>query len=164
MIIEKTPFMTVSKSSIAENGNNLKGPIVCTDKSILKVWNKLLEDLQSWKDEYPFDITKIDRTLYYFDSMTSFYAIVDMFEKDLKEKMGFDYDYRIYYSKQIVLDYERSRLLATKNFLMHELIHTFPDCFNHGKVWKKYVLDLNEKHGFRINPKPYSLKPHPKLF
>lgn len=47
---------------------------------------------------------------------------------------------------------------ALRSVLAHELCHTIDGCFNHGKEWKKWVKLLNEEHGFKINPYPYSKK------
>ena len=47
---------------------------------------------------------------------------------------------------------------AIRSLLAHELCHTIKGCFNHGKEWKKWVMLLNDKHGFKINPYPYSKK------
>lgn len=37
-----------------------------------------------------------------------------------------------------------------KNTIMHELIHCFPNCNNHGKYFKKYAKYINEKLGYDI--------------
>lgn len=37
-----------------------------------------------------------------------------------------------------------------KNTIMHELIHCFPYCNNHGKEFKKYAKYINEKLGYNI--------------
>jgi len=46
---------------------------------------------------------------------------------------------------------------AIYNLFMHELCHTIPGCFNHGREWKTWVKKLNE-HGCKINPYPFSVK------
>lgn len=38
-----------------------------------------------------------------------------------------------------------------KNTIMHEIIHCFPDCNNHGKEFKKYAKIINEKLGYTIS-------------
>ena len=38
-----------------------------------------------------------------------------------------------------------------KNTIMHEIIHCFPDCNNHGKEFKKYSEFINEKLGYNIS-------------
>lgn len=37
-----------------------------------------------------------------------------------------------------------------KNTIMHEIIHCFPFCNNHGKEFKKYAKYINEKLGYDI--------------
>lgn len=38
-----------------------------------------------------------------------------------------------------------------KNTIMHEIIHCFPYCNNHGKEFKKYAKYINEKLGYDIS-------------
>lgn len=37
-----------------------------------------------------------------------------------------------------------------KNTIMHEIIHCFPKCNNHGVIFKKYASTINEKLGYNI--------------
>ena len=37
-----------------------------------------------------------------------------------------------------------------KNTIMHEIIHCFPECNNHGENFKKYVKFINENLGYNI--------------
>ncbi|MEG0156768.1 MAG: SprT-like domain-containing protein [Anaerovoracaceae bacterium] len=37
-----------------------------------------------------------------------------------------------------------------KTILLHELLHTCPNCMNHGKLWKSYAELLNWKIGYAI--------------
>lgn len=37
-----------------------------------------------------------------------------------------------------------------KNTIMHELIHCFPNCNNHGEEFKKYAKFINDKLGYDI--------------
>lgn len=34
--------------------------------------------------------------------------------------------------------------------VLHEVIHTCPDCMNHGQTWKEYARRLNKKFGYNI--------------
>ena len=48
-----------------------------------------------------------------------------------------------------------SRVLAcdvkqVETILLHELLHTCPNCMNHGVQWKQYAKQLNGKYGYRI--------------
>lgn len=38
-----------------------------------------------------------------------------------------------------------------KNTIMHEIIHCFPNCSNHGTEFKKYARYINEKLGYGIS-------------
>ena len=38
-----------------------------------------------------------------------------------------------------------------KNTIMHEIIHCFPECNNHGKQFKKYANYINQKLGYNIS-------------
>ena len=38
-----------------------------------------------------------------------------------------------------------------KNTIIHEIIHCFPYCNNHGEVFKKYAKYINEKLGYNIS-------------
>ena len=38
-----------------------------------------------------------------------------------------------------------------KNTIIHEIIHCFPYCNNHGEQFKKYTKYINEKLGYNIS-------------
>ena len=59
---------------------------------------------------------------------------------------GLDYDYVIRLSKYTLANSERS----LRNTLLHELIHTVPDGFNHGREWKKWAAYASERLGYHI--------------
>ena len=46
---------------------------------------------------------------------------------------------------------ENANTDGLKGVIIHELLHTCPECFNHGKTWKKYARIINEKYGFDIS-------------
>lgn len=46
--------------------------------------------------------------------------------------------------------YTNANAKACLNTLLHELLHTVPGCFNHGKLWKLYANKLNKKYNLRI--------------
>jgi len=54
-------------------------------------------------------------------------------------KVQCGYRFTICFSKK----YERLHAQCAKNVLMHELIHTLKNCFNHGKIFKSYVRFIN---------------------
>ena len=66
--------------------------------------------------------------------------------------------YTVTVSDLIWQEYPHGTKFALTQILFHELIHTCPQCFNHSKEWKKWVILLNEKHGCKINPHPYTTK------
>lgn len=37
-----------------------------------------------------------------------------------------------------------------KTVIHHELIHTCPNCMNHGKTWRNYAGILNQRYGYSI--------------
>ena len=37
-----------------------------------------------------------------------------------------------------------------KNTLLHELLHTCPNCMNHGAQWKAYAAMVNDRYGIKI--------------
>lgn len=39
---------------------------------------------------------------------------------------------------------------AVKEVILHELLHTCPDCLNHGKTWKSLAQRVNRVYGFNI--------------
>lgn len=63
----------------------------------------------------------------------------------------------IYYRKYKKHNIEISKWLMDlnediiKNTIMHEIIHCFPDCNNHGKHFKMYAKIINQKLGYNIS-------------
>lgn len=41
----------------------------------------------------------------------------------------------------------KKTLMAT---ILHEMLHTCPGCFNHGKLWKDYCKRIKEAYGIKI--------------
>ena len=39
---------------------------------------------------------------------------------------------------------------ALKETLAHEVLHTAPDCMNHGNIWKRYANMMKRKYGYEI--------------
>lgn len=113
-------------------------------KRVERVFNKLEVDLKCWgvpiSSKIKQDIRRVSRK--------DCYAVTTMLEG------GY---FRISVSELIWKEYAIPAE-AIRNLLAHELIHTCPGCFNHGKEWKKWVKMLNAEHGFKINPYPYSKK------
>jgi len=42
---------------------------------------------------------------------------------------------------------DKNGLLTT---VMHEILHTCPDCWNHGKVWKAYAAKVKQEFGYDV--------------
>lgn len=40
--------------------------------------------------------------------------------------------------------------IATKTTMLHEMLHTCPDCFNHGKEWQALANKVNKAYGYNI--------------
>ena len=63
----------------------------------------------------------------------------------------------IYYRKYKKHNIEISKWLMDlnddiiKNTIIHEIIHCFPDCNNHGKYFKMYAKIINKKLGYDIS-------------
>lgn len=38
-----------------------------------------------------------------------------------------------------------------KETLAHEVLHTCPNCMNHGRQWKLYAMIMNNKYGYEIS-------------
>lgn len=117
----------------------------CLLKFAQTIFNNLLADFRRW--EVPVS-GKIDQTLG-FVTMGSCYAVT------YKEDSAF----KINVSSLLFDAYGDRPSEALRSILAHELCHTINGCFNHGKTWKRWVMMLNEQHGFKINPKPFSKEP-----
>lgn len=85
-------------------------------------------------------------------SARSFYALTKQLPVEVNEPDKFE----IIVSHQLFKTFGRRKKKALTNIMMHELIHTVDGCFNHGPEWKKWITMLNDKHGYLINPEPYS--------
>ena len=113
---------------------------------INQVFISNVEKCLSWKIPISNNIV-LNSTLVDSDS---FYAVTTYDEtKDI---------YTISISELIWKEYPRRTKFALTQILFHELIHTCPDCFNHGTLWKYWAKWLNAEHRFKINPFPYSAK------
>lgn len=49
-----------------------------------------------------------------------------------------------------VLGYSDTPDKAIKSVLLHELLHTCPKCFNHGKLWNRYAKQIKDKYKIKI--------------
>lgn len=57
--------------------------------------------------------------------------------------------YKISIAKKLLVD-EISDFPA-RNTMIHELLHTLPNCMNHGAIWKRYAKTVNEKLGYNVS-------------
>ncbi len=46
---------------------------------------------------------------------------------------------------------ERVPVNELKNTIIHEILHTCKDCFNHGNAWKNEADIMNRKYGYNIS-------------
>lgn len=113
-----------------------------TYSQIERVFRKCVFDCNSWG--IPIS-TKIKPTIKRV-SRKDCYAVTTMLDSDW---------YQICVSDLIWEEYSVPTE-ALRNIIFHELCHTIPQCFNHGKQWKFWVKKLNAEHHCRINPYPYS--------
>ena len=56
------------------------------------------------------------------------------------------YKFRICFSEYHLASDEKS----VRNTIIHELLHTCPDCLNHGPKWQKYAAVVNAKMSYDI--------------
>ncbi len=61
-------------------------------------------------------------------------------------RMGYTY-HTIGISNWLLKDFDDKTI---KNTIMHELIHTFEGCNNHGYEWQRYANMVNKKLGYNI--------------
>lgn len=54
--------------------------------------------------------------------------------------------YNIFISDSLLFA-EEKEIMET---ILHELVHTCPECMNHGPKWKAYANRLNRKYGYNI--------------
>ena len=50
----------------------------------------------------------------------------------------------------VVLLDEKNDVEGLKNTIFHELLHTCPDCWNHGTKWKAYAAMVRRELGYNI--------------
>lgn len=53
------------------------------------------------------------------------------------------------YINPMLLD-EKCPIEELKEVVVHELIHTCPRCYSHGKTWMKYAKMMNDKYGYEL--------------
>lgn len=46
---------------------------------------------------------------------------------------------------------EQASKNSIKEILAHEILHTCPDCFNHGTKWQSHGMKMNRAHGYNIS-------------
>ena len=125
----------------------LSFPILAQD--IFKI---ALHNMREWKYQIS---DSIDPMLTFIPYKTCYALAV---QNDRRKKKS-QYKYTICLSTLIIDRFKPCKLTeALYNYIMHELCHTIDGCFDHGKKWKEMVISLNQNHGTKINPKPYSTK------
>lgn len=63
-----------------------------------------------------------------------------------------DGEFRIEISKKYVQGcIETGNIRRLEQTILHEMVHTLPFAFNHGKVWKIYTDIINDKFGYEIS-------------
>ena len=62
-----------------------------------------------------------------------------------------NYEFRIELSKKYVQGcIETGNIRRLEQTILHELAHTLPNGYDHGKTWKSYVNIINAKFGYEI--------------
>ena len=126
----------------------LSFPIIAQD--IFKI---ALSNMRQWG--YPIS-DSIDPILTFIPYKTCYALAI---QNDRRKKKSSSYRYMICLSTLIIDRFKPNQLTeAIYNYIMHELCHTIDGCFDHGKKWKENIISLNQNHGTKINPKPYSSK------
>lgn len=46
--------------------------------------------------------------------------------------------------------FDENPISELENTMLHELLHTMPDCQNHGAKWKRYAAMVNNAYGYNI--------------
>ena len=60
--------------------------------------------------------------------------------------------YEINLSSNYMDEYiKMNRIDKIKNTIIHELLHTMPNCMNHGNEWQKHANIVNKKLGYNIS-------------
>jgi len=57
-------------------------------------------------------------------------------------------DFKIELNPAVVEDSVPDSELETT--ILHELLHTCPDCWNHGKTWSYYAAKVNQEYGYHV--------------
>lgn len=124
------------------------------DLKLEKLYNECIQELKSIDiniDEK--DIGKIDISL--SKRKTKRYGCCKQEEPD--KSTAYREKRIIHYRKYNKHHIEISKWLMDlnddiiKNTIIHEIIHCFPDCNNHGKQFKKFSKIINEKLGYNIS-------------
>jgi len=67
-------------------------------------------------------------------------------------------------STRVLEDYVDDKV--TKNVIIHEILHSCPNCRHHDSEWQKLAAKVNRELGYKIqrvySPEEYGLKPLPK--
>jgi len=62
---------------------------------------------------------------------------------------GKDKNYK--YTIEISASLPRAGIKQCLNTLAHEILHTCPDCHNHGSLWKSYAARMSRTYGYDIH-------------
>lgn len=124
------------------------------EEKLQKLYEECLDELKSINiDLDENEIGKID--ISFAKRKTKRYGCCKQEEPD--KKTAYRKRRIIYYRKYNKHHIEISKWLIDlndeiiKNTIMHEIIHCFPDCNNHGKTFKMYAKIINQKLGYDIS-------------
>lgn len=57
--------------------------------------------------------------------------------------------YTINIAAGLLMEENPVRLL--EETIIHELLHTMPNCFDHGKLWQRYAAKVNQAYGYAVS-------------
>jgi len=62
----------------------------------------------------------------------------------------------VYYEIELSKNYmdiyaKQNNFSEIKNTIIHEMLHTLPNCMNHGNQWQSYANTVNRKLGYKIS-------------
>lgn len=62
---------------------------------------------------------------------------------------GSEITYKINIAAALLMEENPAEQL--EDTLLHELLHTLPNCFDHGAIWQSYAEKVNQAYGFHIS-------------
>ena len=113
----------------------MKNQMECL-KEVDRIFKEIMDRM--YADDFPIVISKIKPHIMPLNSNRNL---------GYCERSWSSYKYQICLNKHLVkLVFDESKLNAIKSVLVHEIIHTFSGCMNHGPNFKHYAMLANSKY------------------